>query len=376
MKLVCAPVKEWPARLPVDLYEFKEGNVKLLYDRHKKLQFIDRDWKENPSTDHPLIISYHNYTETPDLELTLAEIKQRHPRAWAYKIATWAQSTLDSLRMIHFQRQHPEVIGICMGEKGAITRILAPFTYASLREEDKNAPGQLLWSELEEIYHYSRITFKTRLYGLIGDPVSHSIGHLYHNDAFRYNQMDAVYLKMGVTPAELPSFFEAIKMLPFYGLSVTAPLKEKVIPGAIVNTLYQTEKGWEGCNTDGIAALTVLGCIAGTQIVILGAGGAAKAIKEALIEGGARVILLQRGMKIPTYDILINATSSSSPDFEDRFIAGKQVMDISIRPTPFLRRAKAAGCLTMDGLPLYFYQALLQSIHWMQVKDLDPPNCH
>lgn len=359
-KFVCAPIKKWPQNLPVDLYEFTEGSRKLLYNRERKLQFIDIDWKEKPL--EGAIVSYHNFQETPDLESILAEMKQRHPAARYYKIATFANSTLDSLRMIHFQRKHPEVIGLCMGGKGVITRILAPFTYAPLTEEDKNAPGQLLWSELETIYHYRALTPTTRFYGLIGDPVAQSIGHLYHNDRFRQNGMDAVYLKMVVSPNEVPQFFKAIEPLPFYGFSVTAPLKEKVMPGSIVNTLSRTETGWESCNTDGVAVADVLGDIEGQHIVILGAGGAAKAIAAEL---KAKVTLLCRHMEIPPYDILINATGHPSPDFQDRFIPGKLVMDISIRTTPFLARAKAAGCKTVDGLPMYFSQAALQAEKWM-----------
>ncbi len=365
MKLVCAPVKKWPQERPVDLYEFTEGSKKLLFDRQKKLQFVDIDWKDAPSFAD--IVSYHNFEETPELEAILSEMRARHPQARYYKIAVFANSILDALRMLHFQRKHPDVIGLCMGEKGIITRILSPFTYAPLSEEDKNAPGQLLWSELEAIYRYRSITPQTRIYGLIGNPVHQSIGHLYHNDQFHSSSMDAVYVKMAVAPEELPQFFEAIKGLPFYGLSVTAPLKEKIAPASIINTLYRTEKGWETCNTDGVAAADVLGDVAGKHIVILGAGGAAKAIAFELLQRSAHVNLLRRGEKIPFYDILINATSSESPDFRDRFIAGKIVMDISVRATPFLLKAIASGCQAIDGLPMYFAQALLQSVIWKRL---------
>jgi 3-dehydroquinate dehydratase/shikimate dehydrogenase len=361
MKLVCAPVKKWPQNRPVDLYEFREGSKKLLYDREERLQFVDMDWKEKPGS--ASLISYHNFDTTPDLEAILSEMKQRHPSARYYKIATFAQSTLDSLRMLHFQRQHPKVIGLCMGDKGTITRILSPFTYAPLTPEEKNAPGQLLWSELETIYHYSSITSQTRLYGLIGDPVHHSIGHLYHNDQFRQHGIDAVYLKMVVTPEELPLFFKAIETLPFNGLSVTAPLKEKlaVLP---MNTLYRTQKGWEMCNTDGVAAADVLQPTPGQHVVILGVGGAAKAIASELKQRGAHVVLLRRGMQIPAYDILINATSSKNPDFEDRFIPGKVVMDIATSMTPFLLRAIDFGCHGLDGFPMFFGQAAAQFRLW------------
>ncbi|MGD0664985.1 MAG: type I 3-dehydroquinate dehydratase [Rhabdochlamydiaceae bacterium] len=347
------------------MYEFTDGKVKHLYDRDKKLRFIDIDWEMDPRGEENLIVSYHNFDETPDLEMILSQMKLRHPKARYYKIATFANSTLDALKMLKFQRKHANVIGICMGEKGTLTRIMSPFTYAPLTESDKNASGQLLWSELETIYRYRSITPDTRIYGLIGDPVSQSIGHLYHNDRFRQLKLDAVYVKMIVTPEELPQFFEAIEDLPFWGFSVTAPLKQK-ITGYPANTLIRTEFGWQSCNTDGVAARDVLGEVAGKTIVILGSGGAAKAIESALSLQKAHVILLRRGMEITSYDILINATSSPNPDFLDRFIPGKLVMDVAIRTSPFLKRAASCGCRTMDGLPMYFAQAILQSKLWQR----------
>lgn len=367
MKLLCAPVKTWPGKQLADLYEFTEGPRKYLYDKHEKLCFVDIDWQAKIEPLPNLILSYHNFNETPDLERILTAMKRRAPSACYYKIATFANSILDTIRMIHFQRKHPEVIGVCMGEKGTLSRILSPFTYAPLTEGDKNAPGQLLLSELENIYHWRAITAETKLYALLGDPVKQSIGHLYHNDRFRQNQMNALYVKLVVTAEELPAFFEAIQGLPFYGFSVTAPLKEKVVPGEIINTIFRTEKGWEYCNTDGVAATQVLGDIQGKQVVILGAGGAAKALAKSFTEAGAQITLLKRQMAIPSYDVLINATSSGDPEFEDYFIPGKTVMDISIRTTPFLQRAKAKGCVAIDGLPMYFGQALLQSKIWQSL---------
>jgi 3-dehydroquinate dehydratase/shikimate dehydrogenase len=365
MKLLCAPVKRWPEKRLADLYEFSEGTRKLLYDRDRNVRFVDIDWQDKIEPLPNLILSYHNFSETPELESVLAEMKHRCSSAMYYKIATFANSTLDALRMLHFQRQHPEVIGLCMGEKGTLTRILSSFTYAPLSEDDKNAPGQLLLSELETIYHWRSINTETRLYALLGDPVRQSIGHLYHNEQFRQNQMNALYVKLVVTAEELPAFFEAIRDFPFYGFSVTAPLKKKIAPGEIINTMYRTQQRWHYCNTDGVAAADVLGDLKGQKVVILGAGGAAKALAESFTRAGAQTTLVQRQEKIPAYDVLVNATSSGDPDFKDHFIPCKTVMDISIRTTPFLLRARARGCRTIDGLPMYFCQALLQSKIWL-----------
>lgn len=393
MTLVCAPVKDWPSHFPVDLYEVVEGSSRLLYDRHRKLQWISLDWQQKtPCRGENLIVSYHNHEETPDLEEVLSDMKARHPSACYYKLATYARSTLDALRMLHFQKRHPNVIGLCMGAKGNLTRILAPIfgspiTYAPLMEQEKNAPGQLLWSELREIYHFRRLNKATRIYGLIGDPIHQSIGHLFHNDQFRKHHIDAVYVKMSIQAEELSTFFESIQGLPIFGLSVTAPLKEKMLPylaavskeaqdiGA-VNTLIRTSQGWEGINTDSRAAADALGSVQGKRVVILGAGGAAKAIAYELIQRKASVTLVHRTLdkakicaqelkcdyseQVPAYDILINATSASQPLHAVSFIPRSTVMDISIRTTPFLLKAGSYGCYTLDGLPMYFNQALAQ----------------
>ncbi len=369
MRLVCAPVKAWPPELhvgrPVDLYEFDHGDEKRIYDKQQNLCFVSIDVASAPRSENNIMVTYHNFDETPDLEKVFAKMKQKHSTAAKYKIAVFANSTLDALKVLQFQQKHPDVIALAMGEKGVVTRVMSPFTYAPLTEHDKTAPGQLLWSELDTIYHYRSIGPQTRLYALIGDPVSQSIGHLYHNDQFRQKGIDAVYVKMVVKPEEVSDFFQAIKGLPFWGFSVTSPLKEK-INDQITNTLYRTPDGWKSCNTDGVAVAEILGDVAGKKIVILGRGGAAKAIEMALTPKGAQVILLGRHMEIPHYDVLINATSSPNPEFQDHFIPGKIVMDIRMRTSPFLLRAKASGSISLDGLPMFFSQAEGQQAVWQE----------
>lgn len=199
--------------------------------------------------------------------------------------------------------------------------------------------------------------------------------------------LNGVYIKMLIEPEELSSFFAFIEELPIFGLSVTAPLKEKMFPylagvsqeassvGAS-NTLIRTYRGWEGANTDTHAAVDFLGEVEGKKVVVLGAGGAAKAIAHELVEQNAHVTIVNRTTQkaldlarqlhcsyseyVPLYDILINATSSIDPFKPIPFISGSTVMDISIQTTPFLAEARAKGCHILDGLPMYFNQALTQ----------------
>ena len=387
MTLLCAPVKKLRKTDKVDLLELD----KQLYQQEKR--YLLR------------IADYHNYEETPDLETILSSLKRAHPHVDVYKIATLARSTLDSLRMLEFLQKNPNLIGLCMGEYGAITRILAPIfgvpiMYAPLEEDEKNAPGQLLASELCEIYHFRRLNRSTKIYGLIGDPVFRSIGHLFHNDYFRSHEKNAVYVKMVVKPEELPEFIERAKRLPFGGLSVTAPLKEAIIPlidevdpkakfiGAVNTLAFRNGKIW-GTNTDIEIPLEIFGSIEGKTVVILGAGGAAKAVIYAAMRKGAKVIIVNRTLskahhladyfgcnwsdKMPNYDLLVNTTSVSMPIAPEEILPGKPVMDIALYDTEFLKEARKRGCPAVDGFPMYFKQALAQQIFWRRSSNTKHP---
>jgi 3-dehydroquinate dehydratase/shikimate dehydrogenase len=393
MTLLCAPVKELQSTDKVDLQEVDHGTHKTI---HGKVCYVDIDWKSKILPDGKIIVSYHNYDETPDLESVLQMLKEAHPQAHFYKIATRARSTLDSLRMLKFLQNHPKVIGLCMGDLGMVTRICAPLfqvplTYAPLHEEDKNAPGQLLASQLCEIYNFRSLNSETQIFGLIGDPVNRSIGHLFHNDVFRNQKRNAVYVKMNIKLEQLSEFFALIKNLPFAGLSVTAPLKETVIPfldevdrkaaaiGA-VNTLAFRAGRIYGYNTDGDAALDVLGDISGRTLVVLGAGGSAKAVVYTAIKRGCNVVIVNRtperaeelsrqmgchwSEKVPLYDILVNTTTASMPIDAKEILPGKTVMDIGLYETEFFKEAQRKRCRVLNGFPMYFQQALAQQAIW------------
>lgn len=392
MTMLCAPVKHFKLSEKVDLIETVD---KTVYQEGRP-RYVDVDWKTPVLPSGDVIVSYHNYEETPELETVLKVIRQAHPKAHFYKIATMAKSTLDSLRMLDFLQRHPGIIGLCMGDLGTITRISAPLfqvpiMYAPLCEQDQNAPGQLTVDQLNEIYQFRLLNTKTRIFGLIGDPVHRSPGHLYHNDVFRTKARNGVYVKMVVQPSELSDFFALAKKLPFGGLSVTAPLKEAVIPfidvmdptareqGAI-NTLVFKEGKIYGYNTDGPAALDALGNVVNKTVVILGAGGAAKAIAFIAVQRKARVVIVNRtadkarslaeslgcswSQTIPTYDILVNATSASMPIAEDDLVQGKTVMEIALYETDFLKAARRKGCQVIDGMPMYLNQAAAQQRLW------------
>jgi len=338
-----------------------------------------------------LIHSYHSFTHTPeDLNSVLQELQKR-PASF-YKIATYANSTLDSLRMLCFVKKAREegipVAGMCMGPKGKITRILAPavkslLTYVPLEDSLQTAPGQISLQELEHRYNFSALSPKSAVYGLIGDPVDQSIGHLFHNRLLRKLGRDALYVKLAVKVEELPVFFAYASKLKFKGLSVTMPLKEAVLPfldsfspevKAIkaANTLRFEKGKWRGYNTDGKGGLDTLGSVKKKQILVYGAGGAARAlIYEAMQRGGevtvtnrtfekAQKLAIEWGCKAKelssfsgdeAYDILIHAAPANTSPIKLK-TPPKRVLDIAYQSSP-------------KGLEMFVRQALMQLEVWL-----------
>ncbi|WP_420420611.1 shikimate dehydrogenase [Simkania sp.] len=413
-------------------FEGNEQNreAKLLELLALKPDYVDLEFDVDPSfvekvhqnfPDVAIICSSHDFDKTPaDLEQKLKQMT--HMRASIYKIATYANSSLDSLRMLSFilqkRREGVSLAGMCMGPHGDMTRILAPVVdsllcYTSLSSEAETAPGQVPVDTLEEIYHFSSLNRQTKVYALIGDPVEQSIGHLAHNALFKKLKEDAVYIKILVQAQEVGAFFQAMKKLPFYGFSVTMPLKEKVgehldriNPEAkkigAINTLNLKEESWEGFNTDASGALDAIEekqKVAGKKVVILGAGGAARALAYETIERRGEVLIVNRtGEKAkklakqlgcegfaldkwtkPSYDILMNTTpvgmtmKGSSLIPESALLKDAVVFDaiMHLKETPLLILAKNKGCQIVYGNEMFTRQAVKQAEIWLN-RPLDP----
>jgi 3-dehydroquinate dehydratase/shikimate dehydrogenase len=371
--------------------------------------FIEQMQKIYPQTQ--FILSYHDFTHTPDLLNILTKMRQI-PTHY-YKIATMAQSTLDALRTLDFINHcHSPLFMMNMGEEGQITRILSPLfgstlTYAALDETQATAPGQLSIDQLLHTFRFRNLKKTTHVYGLIGDPVYKSLSHVTHNAVMQAFDLDAVYVKMKVTPHELQEFFTYAKKLPFRGLSVTMPLKEDVMPyldqidpiakqmGA-VNTILFDQGRLIGTNTDGKGALDAIEkqtTVEGKRVIILGAGGAAKAIAYTAHQRGAHVLILNRNlakayavaseigceaggleqMEIEArkgYDILINCTPLQMPIFPQDIISGSHVMDTNTNPklSELLKHVLERGCQVTYGYEMFTYQAVAQFEHWFQSR--------
>lgn len=255
-----------------------------------------------------------------------------------------------------------------------------------------------------------KIDGQTQLFGIIGDPVEHSLSPVMHNAALRHLGLNGVYIPM--RPDNLADGFRGLRSLGFIGVSVTVPFKvavmehlDEIDPVALqigaVNTLIFTcteaaTPVCRGVNTDWLGsnrALAEVIQIAGRTVLILGAGGAARAVGFGLIEAGAKILISNRtaekaqtlaaqlgGTFVPMdalpaiqADILINTTSVGmtphdqeipiDPELLSRFAV---VMDIVYAPleTRLLREARARGCQTVDGLQMLHYQGAEQFILW------------
>ena len=367
----------------------------------------------------PIISSYHDFKKTPDDLFSILSQMQKTPAA-IYKIATYAQSSLDALRMLIFVDQMRKkgvcLAGMCMGAKGVITRILAPvvdslLTYASYSFLGQTAPGQLPISQLKEIYHFYTLDSKTLIYALIGDPIDQSLGHIYHNKKFTLLKHHAIYIKVPLQPQELPLFFSLIDLLPFQGMSVTMPLKDKVIPYlhaidpklqaiCAVNTLAKTKEGWRGWNTDALGALDAIEMkrkVRGKRVLIVGGGATARALAFETHARGGKVIIANRSYqkakhlakqvkgkgyaltKLSSlcqrgYDILMHATpvgmiphSDHSLFHKDWLLKKSLVFDVIYNPkkTLLLRDAKDRGCVVVYGDAMYKRQAAWQTKIWV-----------
>lgn len=363
------------------------------------------------------IVSYHNLREVPDdLENLYARMCAQD--ADVVKIAVTATQPADNLRLLELFKDAPKpTIALCMGDLGTCSRLLtgrvgAPFTYAAFNKERTIAPGILSFDDLKTVYHYEDLNAKSTVYGVIGDPVAHSLSPLIHNRAYKKMGHNALYLPFRVPRGELAGFLKAFERIPVQGYSVTIPHKEAAVKLAAVkdpaverigaaNTLVRTPKGWHAYNTDAQAALESLknnlpmgpdgipSSLANRSVLLLGAGGVARALAHSLREEGVLLVLANRtldraqvlaeevGCKFVDWgarhnvmcDTLINCTSvgmhpdlDECPVHESFLRPGLWVFDTVYTPetTLLVREARERGCHVLTGVDMFVRQAGLQ----------------
>ncbi len=370
------------------------------------------------------IVSLHDFEKTPD-DLDAIHSRLTSLDADIVKIATMANNPHDNVRMLRLVREsNVPTIGICMGEMGTPSRILAgkfgaPFTFATYTQERAMAPGQISIRQMMDVYNYPGINEDTELYGVIADPVGHSMSPIIHNAAFQSQDLNKVYLPFRVQEEHLDQFIEDCPVLGIKGLSVTIPHKESVmrhctrVDGAAkgigaVNTIVFHRDEVLGFNTDYKACMASLDKrlatdrkqpLAGHTALVLGAGGAARAVVFGLVRRGADVVIAGRthgralvlaeklGCRAIEWEnrhnikaeVLINATPvgmhpnvNETPYDKSKMRPNSIVFDTVYNPeqTLLYKEAKQRRCRVISGLEMFVGQASLQYQHF---TGLEPP---
>ncbi|MCW5976951.1 MAG: shikimate dehydrogenase [Bryobacteraceae bacterium] len=357
-----------------------------------------------------LIVSYHNFSGSAGVETILRRM-MKIPAA-AYKIVTTARRPSDIFRVLCLGRSASRVplIVLAMGEIGFPSRVLSPvyggiYTYAAPAAAEGTAAGQVSIKQLRHLYRVEKLSRSTAIYGVIADPVGHSISPYVHNRAFQSRRIDAVYVPFRVPAAQLKDFFLLAEKLPVAGFSVTIPHKQKVIRyldvvdplarriGA-VNTVWRKAGKWRGANTDveGIVApLAKQIRLPKSSVLVAGNGGAARAAVFALAEQGAKVSVVARnieraralaracgGEAVPRenltsrhFDALVHATPLGMHPrvgecFFDHDIPADVVFDMVYNPmeTELIRRAREGKRTVIPGARMFVEQAVRQFETW------------
>jgi len=358
-----------------------------------------------------LLVSFHDFTRTKGLEQAAARIEAFEPEF--VKVVSTARTLADNLavlRLIEDRSLTAHVVGIAMGEEGLLSRVLGPragaaFTFASSGDGVETAPGQVTARTLRDLYRVEHLDQATRVFGVAGNPIAHSLSPLMQNTAFRRENVNAVLLPLRVRT--LDDLLTVVRELPLAGAAVTMPLKQEVLPylanmdpltGLIgaCNTLRTGADGkLYGFNTDVAGVVRPLEKrlkLKGARIAVLGAGGAARAAVFGLVSQGTEVFVVNRTHESAValakeakakalkheqlarnhFDVLINSTpcgmqgsKQALPIAEDELNA-ELVFDMVYNPleTPLLKLAHSRGIAVVSGVEMFVQQGARQFEIW------------
>jgi len=362
-----------------------------------------------------LILSYHDFHATKKLEQIYEKMKG-FPADYI-KIVTTATNLYDNVVMMKFLERTSEqrsMIGVCMGEQGIISRILgqragSQFTFAAATPGEETAPGQIAARTLRDTYRLEQVDAATKVYGVAGDPVSHSLSPVMMNAAFRRESINAVYLHLHAHTVK--DLLHCVREIPIHGFSVTMPYKEDIIEqldntdplsqkiGAC-NTVIRAQDGkLYGFNTDVFGVLRPLEqriLLENARILVIGAGGAARAAVFGLRERNAQVFIMNRSAgpaeklarqakakfisrsalkKQDPFDVIINATPlgmsempAKTPDtpLSEKELNAKYLMEMVYTPaeTRLVKMARAKGIHIISGAEMFVYQGARQFEIW------------
>jgi 3-dehydroquinate dehydratase/shikimate dehydrogenase len=354
-----------------------------------------------------ILLSFHNFERTPPLPRRL--VHARRGQADAIKIAARALTISDSLRLLCLAHASNDIVSVPMGEIGLPARLLAlregsALAYAPV--SDVTAPGQVSLHDFKRLYRADAITRKTKIYGVIGNPIGHSLSPLLHNTGFIAAKRDASYFPFLVE--NLKEFLQAIPEFGLRGFSVTIPHKQTIMKhlaecepiaekiGAVNTVVVGRNGGLRGSNTDYLGVLRALEGKLGlrdSRVLIFGAGGSARAAAFALANAGAEVLICARremaarelakacGAQViarkhlasACFDAIVNTTpvgmypQAGASALSAREVNCKIVMDLIYRPlrTQLLKIAAGKGIRVISGVEMFLAQGFAQWELWM-----------
>src|SRR5271155_53488 len=353
-----------------------------------------------------LIISHHDFAATRDLDGIYARIAPFAPDF--VKIVPTAKTLTDNVTLMRFierMEDHSNIIGICMGDAGIISRVLgvragSAFTFAAASIGEETGPGQIAARTLIETYRIDQVDAATKVYGVAGNPIRSSLSPIMMNTAFRRETVNAVYLALQAN--KLADLLKLVHEIPIQGLSVTMPLKQEIMAhlektdplsakiGAC-NTVLRQDGKLYGFNTD-VAGITgpieKRMSLRGAKALVLGAGGAARAAVFGMRDKGAEVFILNRtaetaqklakqsgsktikkdALSKTTFDVIVNATPvgmagvKGAPILEAADLNTKLVFDLVYNPleTPLLRLARQQSIPIITGIEMFVQQGARQ----------------
>jgi 3-dehydroquinate dehydratase/shikimate dehydrogenase len=358
-----------------------------------------------------LLLSFHDFSRTRGLDHAADRIAAFHPDF--VKVVSTAQMLSDNLavlRLIEDRSASARVLGIAMGEEGLVSRVLGPraggvFTFASLDDGTETAPGQVSARTMHTLYRADKLNADTRIFGVAGNPIAHSLSPLMHNTAFRRQAVNAVLLPLKTRAAA--DLMQLMLALPMSGAAITMPLKVEVMPhlagmdplveriGACNTLRVSGDLKLYGYNTDVAGIVRPLEKrirLEGARIAILGAGGAARAAVFGLVDKGAEVFVLNRThenaialakaakakalkheqLARQHFDVMINSTPCGMKDsrqplpIAENELNAALVFDMVYNPleTPLLKLAKSRGLATINGLEMFVQQGARQFEIW------------
>jgi 3-dehydroquinate dehydratase/shikimate dehydrogenase len=373
-------------------------------------QLKNADWQKLKKT-AAVIVSFHDFRSTKKLDETFAKM-EGYPADFL-KIVTTANCLYDNVVLMKFLEKKSDqraMISLCMGEQGIISRLLSVragsiFTFGAASPGEETAPGQIAARTLRDNYRIDQVDAATRVYGVAGDPVSHSLSPVMMNTAFRRENLNAVYLALHAKT--MSDLMNCVRDIPIHGLSVTMPYKTDIMKhldktdpvtakiGAC-NTVIRAQDGrLYGFNTDVAGVIRPLEqrmAISGSKFLVLGAGGAARAAVFGLKERGGEVYVMNRtsaaAKKLAkqaharfvqkpqlaklSFDAIINATpvgmkgEQDKPLLTEKELNARYVFEMIYSPaeTKFTRMARNKGLHVIPGVEMFVHQGARQFEIW------------